>query len=217
MTPERAAAFVSDHTRILHPPLVPEIRLRLADAMMPIWQATEAWLEREGIEPPYWAFAWPGGQALARFVLDDPAQVAGRIVLDLAAGCGVAAIASAIAGARRVVASEIDPLAGAAIEANAALNRVSVEVALGDPLGMPPSMAEVILAGDVCYERAMTERVWPWLRAAARAGATVLLADPGRAYLPREGLEPLASLTVPVSRDLEDREARETTVYRVLP
>lgn len=216
MTPERAAAFVESHTRILHPPLVPEMRLRLAEAMMPIWQATEAWLARQGIEPPYWAFAWPGGQALARFVLDAPGLVAGRSVVDFAAGCGVAAIAAAMAGAERVVAVEVDPLAAAAIRANAALNGVAVEVALGDPLIAAPS-AEVILAGDVCYERAMTARVWPWLQAAARAGATVLLADPGRAYLPREGLEPLARFTVPVSRDLEDRDARETTIYRVLP
>lgn len=215
MTPERAAAFVERHTRILHPPLVPEIALRLADQMMPIWQATEAWLAREGVEPPYWAFAWPGGQALARLVLDEPAVVAGRTVLDLAAGCGVAAIAAARAGAARVTAAEIDPLAAAAIAVNAVLNRVAVEVALGDPLQGEPS-AEVILAGDVCYERAMTSRVWPWLRAAAGRGAVVLLADPGRAYLPREGLVSFARFRVPVSRDLEDREERETTVYRVL-
>ena len=216
MSPERATAFIADHTQILRPPLVPEVALHLAHQIMPIWQATEAWLAREGIEPPYWAFAWPGGQALARFVLDSPGLVAGRSVLDFAAGCGLAAIAAAMAGAERVVATEIDPLAAAAIRANAALNRVSVEVVVGDALLAPPS-AGVVLAGDVCYERAMTARVWPWLQAAARAGATVLLADPGRAYLPREGLEPLARFRVPVSRDLEDREERETTTYRVLP
>lgn len=215
MTPERAAAFIESHTRILHPSLVPEIALRLADRMILIWQATEAWLARDCVEPPYWAFAWPGGQALARLVLDEPAVVAGRTVFDLAAGCGVAAIAAARAGAARVTAAEIDPLAAAAIAANAALNGVAVEVSLGDPLHGEPS-AEVILAGDVCYERAMTARVWPWLRAAAGRGAVVLLADPGRAYLPREGLVPLTRFRVPVSRDVEDREERETTVYRVL-
>ena len=216
MTPEQAAAFIATHTCILRPPLVPEVALHLANQMLPIWLATEAWLAREGIEPPYWAFAWPGGQALARFVLDSPGLVAGRSVLDFAAGCGLAAIAAAMAGAKRVVAAEIDPLAAAAIRANAELNRVSVEVAVGDALAAPPS-AGVILAGDVCYERAMTARIWPWLQAAVRAGATVLLADPGRAYLPREGLEPIGRFLVPVSRDLEDREERETTLYRVLP
>lgn len=141
-------------------------------------------------------------------------MVAGRTVLDLAAGCGVAAIAAARAGAARVTAAEIDPLAAAAIAANAALNGVAVEVALGDPLQGEPS-AEVILAGDVCYERVMTARIWPWLRAAAGRGVVVLLADPGRAYLPPEGLVPLTRFRVPVSRDLEDRDERDTTVYRV--
>jgi len=215
MTTERAARFVDTYTRLLRPPLVPELALRLAEAMMPIWQATEAWFSREGVEPPYWAFAWPGGQALARFILSEPAWVAGRTVFDLAAGCGIAAIAAAKAGARHVLAAEIDPLAGAAIAVNAAENGVAVEVALGDPL-LAEASAEVILAGDVCYERAMTARVWPWLRAAACHGVTVLLADPGRAYLPREGLVPLARYRVPVSRELEDREERETIVFRVL-
>jgi predicted nicotinamide N-methyase len=215
MTPEAAAAFVLRQTAIGRAPLVPELALHLAAEITPIWQATEASLAREGVDPPYWAFAWPGGQALARFVLDDPAQVAGRRVLDLAAGGGIAAIAAARAGAV-VTAAEIDPLAAAAIRANAALNGVEVAVALGDPLDAPAE-AEVILAGDVCYEARMTARVVPWLRAAAGRGIAVLLADPGRAYLPRAGLAPVARYEVAVSRELEDRTVRVTTVYRVLP
>jgi predicted nicotinamide N-methyase len=215
VTPEAAAAFVAGQTTIGRAPLVPELALHLASEITPIWQATEASLARQSVEPPYWAFAWPGGQALARFVLDDPAQVAGRRVLDLAAGGGIAAIAAARAGAA-VTAAEIDPLAAAAIRANAALNGVEVAVALGDPL-LHPAETDVILAGDVCYEARMTARVVPWLREAAGRGLTVLLADPGRAYLPRDGLEVLARYDVPVTRELEDRLVRGTTVYRVLP
>jgi predicted nicotinamide N-methyase len=215
MTPEAACAFVVAQTAIGRAPLVPEVALHLASEITPIWQATEQSLARQGVEPPYWAFAWPGGQALARFVLDHPSQVAGRRVLDLAAGGGIAAIAAARAGGA-VTAAEIDPLAAAAIRANATLNGVTVAVALGDPL-LHPAEAEVILAGDVCYEARMTARVVPWLREAAGRGITVLLADPGRAYLPREGLEALARYDVPVTRELEDRLVRETIVYRVLP
>ncbi len=208
--------FVHAETRIARTAFVPEIALRLADEMTSIWQATEAALQRVGADPPYWAFAWPGGQALARFVLDHPGTVAGRRVLDLAAGSGIAAIAAARAGAAHVVAAEIDPIAGAAIAANAALNGVSVAIEIGDPL-LREGDADVILAGDVCYERSMTERLVPWLRGAVRRGASVLLADPGRAYLPREGLSPLARYAVPVMPELEDRPVRETTVYRVEP
>lgn len=215
MTPEAAASFVVAQTAIERAPLVPELALHLASEITPIWQASEASLARAGVEPPYWAFAWPGGQALARFVLDDPAQVAGRRVLELAAGGGIAAIAAARAGAT-VTAAEIDPLAAAAIRANAALNDVRVSVLIGDPL-LRPAEAEAILAGDVCYEARMTARVVPWLREAASRGIVVLLADPGRAYLPRAGLVPLARYEVAVTCELEDRLVRETTVYRVLP
>ena len=215
MTPEAAAEFVLGQTAISRAPLVPELALHLASEITPIWQASEQSLAREGVEPPYWAFAWPGGQALARFVLDDPPRVAGRRVLDLAAGGGIAGIAAARAGAA-VTAAEIDPLAAAAIRANAALNGVEITVALGDPL-RHPAETEVILAGDVCSEARMTARVVPWLREAASRGLAVLLADPGRAYLPGEGLEPLVRYQVPVTRELEDRLVRETTVYRVLP
>ncbi|WP_291297647.1 methyltransferase [Elioraea sp.] len=215
MSPEEAARFIAAETIIAAPPLVPEVRLHLATAITPIWQATEVTLAQSGVEPPYWAFAWPGSQALARHVLDDPALVRGLAVLDFAAGGGLAAIAAARAGAARVVAAELDPLASAATAANAALNNVNIETITGDLCAAPPAAWDVILAGDVCYEARMTARVMPWLRDAARAGAVVLLADPGRAYLPREGLVARASYDVAVTRELEDRDMRRTMIYAV--
>jgi predicted nicotinamide N-methyase len=217
VTPEEAAAFIAAETAPAAPPLVPELRLHLASAITPIWEATEASLAQRGVEPPYWAFAWPGSQALARHVLDRPALVRGRVVLDFAAGGGLAAIAAARAGAARVTAAELDPLASAAAAANAALNHVLIETITGDLTATTPARWDVILAGDVCYEAQMTARVIPWLREAAAMGATVLLADPGRAYLPREGLAALAAYDVAVTRELEDRELRRTVIYRLDP
>ncbi|WP_338661364.1 50S ribosomal protein L11 methyltransferase [Pararoseomonas sp. SCSIO 73927] len=202
------------HTAIAHPPLVPEISLYLATEITPIWQATEAWLGEQGIEPPFWAFAWPGSQALARWVLDDPLPVAGKRVLDFAAGGGLAAIAAARAGAAVVEAAEIDPLAHAATRLNAGLNGVAVLEAQGDVVGSPGRW-DTILAGDVCYEAPMTNHILPWLRRLAADGATVILADPGRAYLPGAGLLPVARYTVPVTRELEDREERGVTLFRI--
>ena len=210
-----AGAFLRAHTTVAQPPLVPEISLHLATRITPIWQATEAWLAREGIEPPFWAFAWPGGIATARLLLDRPGLVAGRRVLDFAAGCGIAAIAAARCGAS-VEAAEIDPLAAAALRLNAALNGVEIAVTEGDVVGAECRW-DVILAGDVCYEAPMTAHILPWLRRLAEAGAEVLLADPGRAYLPGSGLEPVARHAVPTSRELEDRELREVVIYRLLP
>ncbi|MFC0385429.1 class I SAM-dependent methyltransferase [Muricoccus vinaceus] len=213
MTP---AAFILAHTAIARPPLVPEIPLHLATEITPIWQATELWLEERGIEPPFWAFAWPGSQALARWILDQPARVAGLRVLDFAAGGGLAGIAAALAGAVSVEAAEIDPLAHAATRLNATLNGVCIAEAHGDVVGAPGRW-DVILAGDVCYEAPMTRHILPWLRRLAAEGARVVLADPGRAYAPREGLELLARFTVPVSRELEDSDHRAVTLHRVLP
>ena len=207
-------AFVRDNTAIGHAPLVPEVALHLATEITPIWQATEAWLQERNVEPPFWAFAWPGGQATARLLLDQPARVAGRRVLDFAAGCGIAAIAAARAGAA-VEAAEIDPLACAALRLNAALNGVEVAVTEGDVVGSACRW-DVILAGDVCYEAPMTAHILPWLRAMA-ARCEVWVADPGRAYLPAEGLAPLARHAVPTTRELEDRELREVTIWRLLP
>ncbi len=209
-----AEAFLRANTVVARPPLVPEIALHLATELTPIWQASEAWLAREGIEPPFWAFAWPGGIATARLLLDRPALVAGRRVLDFAAGCGIAAIAAAMAGAALVEAAEIDPLAIAAIRLNAALNGVAVRPLAGDLVGQPCRW-DTVLAGDVCYEAPMARHILPWLRGLAAAGAEVLLADPGRAYAPRDGVTEVARFTVPTTRELEDRATREVMVLRL--
>ena len=210
-----AARFVAANTRVEQAPLVPEIRLHLASEITPIWQASEDWLAVRDVAPPFWAFAWPGGQAMARYVLDHPGIVRGRRVLDFAAGGGIAAIACALAGAAAVEAAEIDPLAIAAIQMNASLNRASVLPLLGDVVGETQRW-ELILCGDICYEAPMTRHILPWLRRCA-AGTKVLLADPGRDYLPRDGLLELARLDVPTSLELEDRTLRRTTLYRLLP
>ncbi len=207
-----AADFIRAHTTLAHPALAPELTLWSATEITPLWQATEAWLAARDLAPPFWAFAWPGGQALARHVLDHPELVAGRRVLDFAAGGGIAAIACARAGAASVAAAEIDPLARAAIALNAAENGVPVTVAADDVVGTPGQW-DLILAGDVCYEAPMTARILPWLRTQART-AEVILADPGRAYLPA-GLAALARYSVPTTRELEDRESREVTLYRL--
>ena len=208
------AAFLRAHTQPAHAPLVPEITLQLATEITPVWQATEDWLHRTGLAPPFWAFAWPGGQALARHVLDHPGLVAGRRVLDFAAGCGIAAIACARAGAALVEAAEIDPVAAAAIALNAAANGVRVRPLAGDLVGTPGRW-DAVLCGDVCYEAPMTRHILPWLRSLA-AQAEVWIADPGRAYLPRDGVAPVAHYTVPTTTELEDRTERTVTLYRLL-
>ena len=208
--------FVRSNTVVSAPPLVPEIRLHLATEITPIWQATEDTLARSGLPPPYWAFAWAGGQALARFLLDHPERVAGRSVLDFGAGSGLVAIAAAKAGAASVLAAEIDDFAAAAIAANAALNDVSILVTMADVLDTVVPQWEIVTAGDVCYERPMADRVTAWLRGLAARGVLVLLGDPGRAYLPSEGLVERARYIVPTSRELEDRDTRDGVVWQVL-
>jgi len=210
-----ARSFIRANTAIAAPPLVPEIRLHLAGEITPLWQATEASLAQTQLPPPYWAFAWAGGQALARHVLDHPALVEGRDVLDFGAGSGLVAIAAARAGAARVTAAEIDPIAAAAITLNAGLNGVVVAVETADVIGRLTVPWQIVLAGDMCYERPLAERLTRWLGRLAVAGAVVLLGDPGRAYLPRSGLVELARHTVPTPLDLEDRAARETVVWRL--
>jgi predicted nicotinamide N-methyase len=210
------AAFVRRNTAITAPPLVPEIGLYLATEITPIWQATEETLARSALPPPFWAFAWAGGQALARFLLDHPERVAGRSVLDFGAGSGLVAIAAAKAGAASVLAAEIDHFAAAAIAANAALNRVAIAVTTTDVLDAVGPRWEVVTAGDVCYERPMADRVTGWLRGLAARGALVLLGDPGRAYLPSEDLVELARYLVLTSRELEDRDTRDGIVWQVL-
>ena len=211
------AAFIRSNTEITTPPLVPEIRLHLATEITPIWQATEESLARGTVPPPFWAFAWAGGQALARYLLDHPEQVAGRYVLDFGAGSGLVAIAAARAGAARVLAVDIDHFAAAAIAANAALNGVVVTVTTADVIDAVDPRGEVVAAGDVCYEQPMAERVTTWLRSLARLGRLVLLGDPGRTYLPTDGLHERARYLVPTSRELEDRDQRDGIVWQVLP
>lgn len=210
-------AFVLDNTEVKAPPLVPELRLRLATEVTPLWQATEESLSRGPVPPPFWAFAWAGGQALARYLLDHPETVAGREVLDIGSGSGIVAIAAAKAGARSVTAAEIDRFALAAIALNAPLNGVTVHIENRDLLDRGAAGWGIALAGDVCYEEPMASRAVALLRRIAARGRPALLGDPGRAYLPREGLSELARYVVPTSRELEDREAREGVVWRVLP
>ncbi len=206
-------AFIAAHTAIATAPLVPEIRLHLATEITPIWQASESWLAKSGVEPPFWAFAWPGGQALARHVLDHPDRVAGLRVLDFAAGGGIAAIACAMAGAEPVQAAEIDAMAIAAIGLNAALNAVRID-ALDEDLVGSEAAWDLILCGDVCYEAPMTRHILPWLRRCA-ARTEVWIADPGRAYLPESGLQEIGAYDVPTSLELEDRTLRPTRLYRL--
>jgi predicted nicotinamide N-methyase len=209
------AAFIRANTVVARPALVPEVALHLATEITPIWKASEAWLHRTGIEPPFWAFAWPGSQSLARHVLDHPETVAGRRLLDFAAGNGLAAIACVQAGAALVEAAEIDPLAVAAIDLNAALNGVAVTPLLGDIMGQPCRW-DVILCGDVCYEAPMTSHILPWLRTMAER-AEVWVADPGRAYVPRDAVAIVARYVVPTTMELEDHTERAVTLFRLLP
>ncbi len=207
---DSARAFVRAHTAIGTAPYVPEVRLHVAADAFALWERTEA--ERGGgvAAPPFWAFPWAGGQALARHVLDRPEVVAGRTVLDLAAGSGLVAIAAARASARTVTASEIDPYAGAAVALNAELNGVAVRVELdGD------TDAEVVLAGDVFYSREMAERVLAFLDRAAARDSLVLVGDPGRAYLPRHRLAEVGRHSVPVIRELEDTDVKQVTVWEL--
>jgi predicted nicotinamide N-methyase len=206
--------FIRTETRLARPPLTPEVELYLASEITPIWQATEAWLATHNVEPPFWAFAWPGSQALARHVLDHSSLVARRRVLDFAAGSGLAAIAAAKAGAAAVEAADIDRLAAAAIRLNAVRNDVAITVLDGDVVGTSCRW-DLLLCGDVCYEAPMTAHILPWLRSLATQ-AEIWLADPGRGYLPRQGLKPIASYSVPTTRDLEDRTSRDVTLYRLL-
>ena len=205
--------FILAETRILPVPHAPELRLHLADEAVELWQRTETELEVLGLPPPYWAFAWAGGQALARYLLDNPAVVRGRTVLDFGSGSGVVAIAAAKAGAARVVAAEIDTFSRTAIGLNALLNGVIVDLAEGDVLMTPAPGFDVILAGDMCYERPLAGQVITWLRACMAGGATVFLGDPGRAYLPKGELKALATYTIPTTRALEDAETKRTSVW----
>lgn len=209
MTPRK---FILDNTALIAAPLVPEIKLHLAIEIMPLWRKTEEELEAMGVPPPYWAFAWAGGQALARYILDHPEVVRGKSVLDFGSGSGLVGIAAAKAGASSVLSADVDHCACAAIALNALANNAHVETCNDDLIGSRKSW-DVILVGDMCYERPLAEKLLDWLR---NSRANALLGDPGRSYFPKTGTERLALYNVQVTRDLEDREIRETGVYKLL-
>ena len=215
--PESRRAFILTNTRLQTPPHTPELSLHLADEITPIWRMTEEALEKIGLPPPFWAFAWAGGQALARYILDAPETVVGRSVVDFASGSGIVAVAAAKAGARSVLAADIDGFCGAALTLNAEANGVVADFTDQDLLDHPPPEADVILAGDICYEKPLATRVMAWLEAGARRGARVLIGDPGRSYFPREGLVRLAEYQVHTTRELEDMEVKRTAVWTFPP
>jgi len=216
-SPRSAETFIRANTKALAPPLVPEITLLLAEESLPIWQKTEEELGEMNVPPPYWAFAWAGGQALARLILDRPELVIGKLVLDLGSGCGLSAIAAARAGARSVLAADIDAIALAAIGLNAAANGTSVATTGDDLLSNAPMEVEVVLVGDLFYERALADRVLTFIDRAAASGALVLIGDPQRNYFPKVRFEAVAEYRVPVTRDLEDAEIKKTAVWRLSP
>jgi predicted nicotinamide N-methyase len=207
------AAFIRAHTRLLPVPHAPEIRLHLADEATELWQKTEEELGAIGLPPPFWAFAWAGGQALARYILDNPALIRGKRVLDFASGSGLVAIAAAKAGASSVEARDIDPFAITAMHLNATLNGVVFDARGVDEVYTDEGW-DAVLAGDICYERDMAERTVAWLERLHARGALVLIGDPGRSYLPRDKLEILATYQVPVTRSLEDSEIKTSHVWR---
>ncbi len=213
--PARTAKFILDNTSLVCPPHAPEIRLHLASESHALWLKTEEELEEIGLPPPFWAFAWAGGQGLARWLLDNPQSVRGKRVLDLATGSGLVAIAAAKCGATRVTANDIDPWCEAAVQLNADANSVTLDFDGRDLAGT--GMQEdwqIILAGDVFYSKDMVESLVQWFDKALSLGCDIIVGDPGRAYLPRERLSELASYQVAVTRDLEDSEVKKTTVWR---
>jgi predicted nicotinamide N-methyase len=207
-------AFIRAETRLLPVPNAPEIRLHVAEEATALWQKTEEELGEMGLPPPFWAFAWAGGQALARFILDHPDLVRGRIVLDVASGSGLVAIAAAMAGAAEVQAADIDGFAAEAIAINAEANGVQVTPRLSDLVGTDEGW-DVVLAGDIFYERDVAARMWPWLAGLEQRGARVLIGDPGRSYLPKDKVEQIAQYRVQVTRELEDAEIKLSRVWQI--
>lgn len=207
-------AFIRENTRVLAPSHVPEMKLHLADDAVSLWELTEEQLGELGLPPPFWAFAWAGGQALARYVLDHPETVRGRSVLDMASGSGLVAIAAMRAGAASALAADIDAFAGHAARLNAALNAVTVETTDADLIGADVPH-DVVLVGDLFYDRDLAPRVLAWIEGLHAQGRTVLIGDPGRTYLPKERLEQVVAYDIPVSRALEDAEVKRAAVWRL--
>jgi predicted nicotinamide N-methyase len=206
--------FIRENTRVLAPSYIPEIKLHLADDAVALWELTEEQLGELGLPPPFWAFAWAGGQALARYLLDNPEVVRGRDVLDVASGSGLVAIAAMTAGAARATAVDIDAFASEAAKLNAALNAVAIETSGADPVGQPTA-CDLILVGDLFYDRDLAPRVLDWLVKLQGEGKHVLIGDPGRTYLPRDKLEQIAAYNIPVTRALEDAEIKRAAVWKL--
>ena len=214
---DRCMAFVKQHTELRAPALVPEILLHLAGPVMNLWTETGALLAAKesslaNLPPPYWAYAWPGGSALSRYLLDNPEECAGKRMLDFGSGSGLAAIAAAQCGAAYITAAEIDPLARGALTLNMRVNNVAIAIEPNDTIGRDGGW-DTILVADMCYEQPLAGRLTEWLSTLAKRGARILLGDPGRSYMPQQSLTPLATYEVPTSRDLEDSDMRRTTVY----
>ena len=213
MTIADPAAFIAANTRLQTVPHATEIQLWLADEITPLWRLTEEELGEIGLPPPFWAFAWAGGQALARWLLDHPEEAAGKRVIDFASGSGLVGVAAMKAGAASVLCADIDPFCAAAVGLNAEANRVALGFTDADLLDAPPPDVDVICAGDVCYEKPMTDRVLAWLGQAKARGTRVLIGDPGRTYFPKDGLTFLAEYRVPTTRELEDQEVKRASVW----
>lgn len=212
--PNSVVRFITDNTTLISPPLVPEIVLQLAAESLPIWQKTEDELGEINLPPPYWAFAWAGGQAVARYLIDHPGVCRGQSVLDLGSGSGVSAIAAALAGARSVLAADIDKVALAACALNAKANAVAFETTGADLLAEPPHGEGIVIIGDLFYERQLADRVVDYIAEAKAHGSAVYIGDPQRSYFPEGRYTRLAEYQVPVTRELEDAEIKRTAVWR---
>ena len=209
-------AFIRANTQLHEPPLIPEVKLWLASEIVPIWQMTEEELQENGLPPPFWAFAWAGGQALSRYILDHPEVVRGKRVLDFGSGSGLIGIAAMKAGAASVLAADIDPFAAAAIRLNAEVNNVSLLETTDNLVGSDNRGWDVILIGDMCYERPLAESIEIWVRSLVAEGAEAFIGDPGRTYLPKSGLEKVISYAVMTTRELEDTDVRNTSVWKII-
>lgn len=209
--------FIVKNTVPMAPDLVPELKMYLASEITPIWRATESFFSDSNIKPPFWAFAWPGGLALARYILDNPAVVAGKRVFDFASGSGIMALAAKKAGAANVTANDIDPVSIVAIAMNASINNMVITTEHADAINRDMKGYDIIIAGDFCYEWPMAGYAIEWLRAQAASGITVLFADPGRPHAPRTGVEEVARYTIPTTREVEDSDHKVTIIYKLLP
>ena len=214
-----AEAFIKKHAALLPVPFVPEITLYQAEKMNPVWRDLEVLVGQRDMSMPFWAFVWAGGQAIARYILDHPEVVQGLRVLDFASGSGVGAIAAVKAGAKKVWATDIDPVACAAMDLNAAHNEIDLEDISRLDLDRLGKKVDLIIAGDVCYEHTMSHRVMRWLRLCRQEGICVIISDPARGYAPDknpdERLTELATYTVPTSREIEEQDTRDVTIWEL--